>query len=385
MSSNVRKQCSDPTLKLRDLLARSPDKNLAALFHDRKASYSFNTRAAIFRGCQELSLKPGDEILAPDYNCGSELDAVRCAGLDVTFYPINRRTHINLAEVEARITPKTRAIYLIHYFGFLQPQAQALRDICDRHGLYLIEDCALSLLSGKTPVEGHIGDISVFCFYKFFPVLGGGALVVNNPDLQQPVDFNSRAPRKSVYKQRLRIILGMLIGIRGLNTLRKLRPRKTSEPAPDARRDLPDVPAHYYFDPRLQNARMDLFASWPLRSFDVEDVRQKRRENYLTYLKILSNLDGVTPLFPGLPETACPLNMPVLVKNRDHIAQALVEKGISATPWWAGYNRHLGWNAANQDALFLKDHVLALPSHQYLGRAEIEYIVSALKALAIST
>ena len=159
------------------------------LFAGRRVNYSFNTRVAIRKAVDLLGLKPGDEVLAPAYNCGSELDPLRHAGLSIRLYPITAATGIDPNQLESMIGPRTRAIYMTHYFGFLQPETSTIRNLCDEHGLHLIEDCALSLLSGDAPAEGRAGDISVFCFYKFFPVLAGGALVINSDKITTGAAF----------------------------------------------------------------------------------------------------------------------------------------------------------------------------------------------------
>src|SRR5262249_16327709 len=84
-------------------------------------------------------------------------------------------------DVARKIGPKTKALYLVHYAGFPGPVAE-MRELADRHGLPLIEDCALSLLSsdGTVPL-GTTGDIGIFCLYKTLPVPSGGALTVNGP------------------------------------------------------------------------------------------------------------------------------------------------------------------------------------------------------------
>ncbi len=186
-----------PTLEIGLFPKTHPSGGALALFAGRRATFTFSTRVAIRRACDLLGLVPGDEVLAPGYNCGSELDPLRHVGLVIRLYPVDLSTQIDPDAVESRIGPRTRAIYVTHYFGFLQPHLPALRALCDRHGLYLIEDCALSLLSGSQPADGRAGDVAVFCFYKFFPVIGGGALVVNrdlpgNPSPLRP------APAKQI-------------------------------------------------------------------------------------------------------------------------------------------------------------------------------------------
>lgn len=364
-----------------NLFTRDPAGGVPALFRGRRVSYSFNTRVAIRKACDLLGLLPGDEVLAPAYNCGSELDPLYHAGLTVTLYPVDRQARIDPAAVERLITPRTRAIYMTHYFGFLQPETTALRALCDAHGLFLIEDCALSLLSGKAPAEGRAGDVSVFCFYKFFPVIGGGALAINNDRITAEARFDAAPPAGFVGKAIVRAGLGMTLGAKRrtalIDLLKRLRGKPAATPA-IGRTGRQDMPAHYYFDPRLRNARISQFAARPIRAVDVAAVIAARRENYRTYLALLPEMPGVTPLFPDLPAEASPLGMPVLVENRDALSAALVAQKISATPWWAGYNRNLDFDSS-ADACHLKDHVLSLPAHQYLGTAEINHIAGVLR------
>lgn len=374
--------CGDLPAKLRDLFTRNPAGGIPALFRGRRVHYSFNARVAIRKACDLLGLGPGDEILAPAYNCGSEMDPLRHAGLAIRLYPVDRRTRFDPDAVARMIGPRTRAIYLTHYFGFLQPDAVALRSICNRHGLFLIEDCALSLLSGAAPVEGRTGDVAVFCFYKFFPTLAGGALVVNNDALGGDIRFDGRPPVRDMAKRLVRAGLSMTLGAEGsAAALRLLRRGRApgAPPAPDPS-GRPDMPAHYYFDPRLRDAPISRFAARPLRAFDATQAISARRGNYRLFLEHLADMPGVAPLFPDLPDDACPLSMPVLVERRDALAAALAARGIPATPWWAGYNRHLDW-AGCEDACHLKDHVLSLPLHQYLGPLAIAHIAQELRTL----
>lgn len=369
--------CASPGLSLGSLIARDSAGGVPALFAGRRVSYSFNTRVAIRRSCDILGLKPGDEVLVPAYHCGSELDPLLAAGLSVRLYPVDRSTRIDPDDITRRITPQTRAVYLTHYFGVLHPNTAAIRQLCDDHGLWLIEDCALSLLSGVTPAEGRAGHVALFCFYKLFPVLGGGALVLNTDRMTAPVVFANPAPRKLVVKALIRAVLDAVLGRAGIAALRKLRPRKDTAPA--ARATYPDMPANYYFDPALEGAGISHVTTRAIGAFNVAGTIRARRANYHQYQVALAGLPGVTQLYPSLPDDACPLNMPILVENRDAVCAALTAQGIGATPWWAGF--HQGIDVSGfPDAAYLKNHLLALPLHQTMGTAHIAHVVDRLAA-----
>ncbi|MFO0768789.1 MAG: DegT/DnrJ/EryC1/StrS family aminotransferase [Nitrospiraceae bacterium] len=77
-------------------------------------------------------------------------------------------------------------MYVIHYYGILD--LTEILALCRRHRLAaLIEDCAMALYSRREgrPVGGD-GDVAVFSLWKSVAMPFGGALVVNNPDLQMP-------------------------------------------------------------------------------------------------------------------------------------------------------------------------------------------------------
>lgn len=387
MAARALPYCGNLQARPGDLVRRDPAGGVLPLFAGRRAGFSFSTRVALRRACDLLGLKPGDEVLAPAYNCGSELDPLRAAGLALTLYPVDRRTRIDPDAVEQRITARTRAVYVTHYFGVLHPETATLRALCDRHGLALIEDCALSLLSGVQPAEGApgggLGDVAVFCFYKFFPTLAGGVLVINTDRIPGPLSFPAPAPRQAAIRHLARMGLDSLPGARGL--LQRLRPRPDAPDLTPAPGSHPDMPGHYYFDPGLTDAGISGLTARTLRSFDVAATIAARRAHYCAWLDALTDLPGVRPLFPDLAPETCPLSLPVLIApdqspGRNALAAALTARGIAATPWWAGYNRHLEF-AGQTDACHLKDHVLSLPVHQQLGPGAVEHMARALHAL----
>ena len=88
-------------------------------------------------------------------------------------------------KVEALITPRTRAIWVTHLWGFAA-EVDKLRDICDRHGIYLLEDCAHICLGEykgkKLGTWGHIGTFS-FNMGKQLATGEGGMAIMNDDKL----------------------------------------------------------------------------------------------------------------------------------------------------------------------------------------------------------
>lgn len=370
----------NPQISLRSLFERDSAGGVQGWFGDRHIAYSVNARAAIRNVCKLLDLGPGDEILAPAYHCGSEIDPLLKCGAAVSLYSIDRSTNINLKDLEERISPRTKAIYVIHYFGFCQPEIGVIQRLCRERDIYLIEDCALALFSeGKAGQPGAFGDVSVFCFYKYFPVAGGGALVVNNPTL----DVNYRFERPPPISIAARTLLRRILGPKRLKFVTTVLKRTLGRsPVPKGTRNgatrLAGIPAHYYFDSALENARMSVFARWPLLSFNVKDTIQKRRANYTIYLRELHGLSSVRPLFPELLDGVCPLSFPMIAVDRDGLCDALKALSISETTWWLGYHKDLDCSEF-RDTQFLKNNVLVLPTHQFLNERHVVFIANHVK------
>ena len=138
-------------------------------------------RVAIARALEMMGLAPGDRVLVPAYHCASMIDPLAWTSAEPVFYRIKADLMVDEADLETKIDPRTRAVMVTHYFGFPQ-NLERIRDLCDRHGLFLIEDCAHSLygsVNGR-PI-GSVGDFAITSLTKFLPVSEGGALVTKDP------------------------------------------------------------------------------------------------------------------------------------------------------------------------------------------------------------
>ena len=146
--------------------------------------YFHRARNAIYHLFRSLRLAPGETVLVPDYHNGNEVQAIRAAGVTVRFYRIGRNLEVDLEHLTRSRGPRAPAsLFVIHYFGWPQPVKELLA-LCEAHGMLLVEDCALSLLSETLgrPL-GSFGRYATFCLYKTLPVPNGGVLVANDGGL----------------------------------------------------------------------------------------------------------------------------------------------------------------------------------------------------------
>lgn len=124
--------------------------------------------AALHLAFAALDLGPGDEVIVPSLTFVATANAVAYTGATPVFADIvsPEVPLIDPEAVRALITPRTKAICPVHYAGYVADMV-ALRALCDRHGLALVEDAAHSpgARSPEGPA-GSLGDISCFSFFS---------------------------------------------------------------------------------------------------------------------------------------------------------------------------------------------------------------------------
>jgi perosamine synthetase len=126
-------------------------------------------------------VQPGDEVISPGLTVVMDAYATIFCGATPVFADVELDTwNLNPASVEALITPKTRAIVTVSWFG-LPSNLVALREIADRYGLALIDDSAETMLPRTHQNDAwNLADIRVFSFEskKHFSTGGEGGMVV---------------------------------------------------------------------------------------------------------------------------------------------------------------------------------------------------------------
>ena len=382
--------CGPPGLGTQQIFGHTVLNNVIAWFDNAPIFFVYMARTAIRQSCKILGLSEGAEVLAPAYNCGSEIDPLIKSGASVKFYRIDKSAMVDINDLQKRITGKTKVVYVTHYFGFSQP-IKEIKALCIKNDLFLIEDCALSLFSSDGHKKlGTTGDIGIFNFPKTLPVPDGGALLINNPELFTHYDFTEpefisvfrkMLPlfKSTIYRQFPIISLGNLL----FNSITKKALVSAKNEWQAKANGLPDIPGSYYYDERLSNKAMSKLAKQMLQSFNVEQIITRRRENFSYFLNLVDGLQNISPLFATLPEGVCPLAFPIQVKQRNRLCNDLKRHMISAIPWWAGFHRGINSWEDFPDACFLKNNTIALPIHQDLNFKDIEFMFKTLKNIIL--
>jgi len=138
-----------------------------------------------------LGVQPGDEVVVPDFTFIAPAECVARLGATPVFADIDPRTlQISPESVESLVGPQTRGIIAVDLFGQCAPYGK-LREIAQRHGLWLLEDSAQAFGATQDGKQAcTFGDIATTSFYPSKP-LGcygdGGAIFTANKDLAQKV------------------------------------------------------------------------------------------------------------------------------------------------------------------------------------------------------
>jgi dTDP-4-amino-4,6-dideoxygalactose transaminase len=125
--------------------------------------------AALHIAMLAAGIGPGDEVIVPAITFVATAAAVRyCGGTPVIADVVgDHDLGIDPADVEARITENTRAVCAVHYAGYAA-DVSALRSMCDKHGLALIEDCAHSPSATAAGSERKLGGFGLAGTFSFF-------------------------------------------------------------------------------------------------------------------------------------------------------------------------------------------------------------------------
>jgi dTDP-4-amino-4,6-dideoxygalactose transaminase len=158
---------------------------LSAFCGGRPARTATSATAAIEMALQLAGIGPGDEVITSAQTFFTALNMIVKVGARPVFVDCDLVTrNIDLAQVEAAITPRTRAILPTHWPGSLVDM-DALYALARRHGIRAVEDAALVIGSRwKGRNVGALGDLVTFSFHpnKNMTAIEGGAVVVNNED-----------------------------------------------------------------------------------------------------------------------------------------------------------------------------------------------------------
>jgi dTDP-4-amino-4,6-dideoxygalactose transaminase len=158
---------------------------------------------ALYLALRALNIGAGDEVITTPFTFIATAETISMVQATPVFVDIDATTfNLDLEQLAAAITPRTKAIIPVHLFG--QPlDMTRLMAIAQAHNLYVIEDCAQA--TGAKWVDRRVGSIGQIGCFSFYPTknLGacgdGGAVTTNDPDIAAQIRMLRDHGRRSGY------------------------------------------------------------------------------------------------------------------------------------------------------------------------------------------
>lgn len=304
-----------------------------------------------------LNIQPGDEVIAPSYTFVSTVNAFVLRGAKIVFadsYP--EHPNIDPKQIEALITPRTRAIVVVHYAG-VACDMDAIMSLAERYKIPVVEDAAQAIDSFyKSRPLGSIGCLSTFSFHETKNIISGegGLLVINDKQ----------------YIQRAEIIRE-----KGTNRSSFFRG---------------EVDKYGWVDIGSSFLPSDIIAAYLYAQLEQLDAIQRRRlEIWHRYLQALTPVVGAYGIkLPSIPDYATNnAHMFYLdcasLQQRSQLIQYLELAGIKAvfhyqslhrSPYFQGL--HDGRSLPNAD--HFTDSIVRLPMYFDLSNDEVDFVCAQI-------
>jgi len=309
-----------------------------------------------------LGYGPGDEVIVPAQTHVATAHAVELTGARAVFVDVDPLTgNIDIDQIEAAISPRTKAIAVVHYLGVPvdMPRVSAL---AKRHGLFLLEDCALAPGTWLDDVHAGLhGDAGVFSFYpvKHLTTAEGGMIILKDGELA-----------------------GRLRHLKAFGVNRTHGERK--------------IPGMYDAVALGFNYRMSEIHA----AIGIEQMKKlpsflvRRRENHERLETGLKGVSAVTILPQPIDKRFCSSHYCLglmldekIADKRPILMEALGEKGVGTSiyypqpvPRMTYYRERYGYEEKRfASAAAISDRIVALPVGPHLGLSEMDYILESIE------
>ncbi|MFY9378548.1 MAG: DegT/DnrJ/EryC1/StrS family aminotransferase, partial [Peptococcia bacterium] len=300
---------------------------------------------ALILAFRALEIGDGDEVIVPANTFIASVLGITENGAKPVFVEPDEFYNIDAEKIEEAITDKTKAILVVHLYG-QAANMNRIKEIADKHGLYLLEDCAQShgaRFAGR--MTGSWGDIGCFSFYptKNIGAFGdGGAIVTDNKEVYEKIKMLRNYGSRIKYHHE----------ILGLNS-------------------------------RLDEIQAALLS---VKLSHYAELRQERTQIANRYLDGISNPKIELPAIREGAEHVWHLFV-VRTDKRDELQAYLGEKGIMTQihypvpPHLAEAYSYLGHKIGDYPLTEkYADTVLSLPLFEGMTDEEIDYVIDAVNS-----
>ncbi len=322
-------------------------------------------RNALYYGLKQLNISKGDTVLLPSFLCRTIVEGF---DYNVKFYNVKRDFSADQVDIEKKIDENTKAVMIIHYQGFPQ-NIKEISKICKECDVFLIEDCARALFSkyrGKR--LGFFGDIGFYSIRKVIPSVIGGALVINNKNIDSPSHKSVKISRRHEEFVNDRI--------------EKFKKNYYNFKRDALKRDRENWIKDKWVERELfKNTSIYFDLPKPIKNImanvNEKQIIKKRVENFKLLSEILDK--HIERIFDELPKGICPINFPILIDNRNKIRNLVWDKGIETLIHWDSLMPEKA--KKNPNTMYLAKHELSLPVHHDLEEEHIRWMSSEINKI----
>lgn len=295
-------------------------------------------------------------VLLPEYICES---VIKCFNKEqIAFYRLKENLEIDSDDLLNKITRSVNAVYIMHFFGSLQPEyiLSLLKAEKEKYGFTIIEDTTHSIFSKKKTV----GDYCIASLRKWFALPNGGVLYSDNSiNLNSYDDIQRSTDNDKAYA----MILKELYNRGQLDCNSEYRTIFAS--------------CEQKLDRQKEIKRISDFSEFLLGCNDIYKMAEKRKANFRSLKNKICDI-GIKQICSfSFSEEDCPFTLPVIVPDRDDFRRYLTENKIYCAVHWPfdGLARE-----ARPLAVSLSDHILSLPIDQRYGSEDMAYILNVIDA-----
>lgn len=316
-----------------------------------------NCTVALHLALKLVGVEKEDEVICPSLTFVATVNAIKYLDAVPVFADVVSLENLTISpqDIEAKITPKTKAIIVMHYGGFACDM-ETIMDIAKRHNLKVVEDaCHAPLSEYKGKKLGTIGDVGCFSFFsnKNISTGEGGMLVTNNKE------FYDRTK---------------LLRSHGMTSMSYERAKGHS-----TEYDVIESGYNYRMD--------DIRSAIGVVQLDkIEEDLDKRAKIRKAYVELLKNIEGIIIPFQENLEFSSNYVMPILLKDstfekRNKIRSQLGELGIQTSVHYPAVHRFSIYKENYVDLPitdYAADNLITLPMYSKLTIGEVTLIVNAI-------
>ncbi len=360
-----------PTSSVSDARSASVLRSLPAPLDRPGVTFYAYGRAALLDAIQLIGFTPGDSVLFPEYICREVTEYVQRFDLEARYYRLQANLSPNVEDLTSAIDRRTKAVIVVHYFGFPQPTILDLQEVCRSRGLSLLEDNAHGFLScHKGRPLGSFGDAAIFSMRKTLRIRDGAALLLNCPELLRRNLRNQNVPRASRLVEWYWLLQGATMGVASRHPAlvwlgRRAKVRTGHILRAFALRSERQRNEGDWDIGRLSRG-MSGRSMWELSRSNVASIVGSRRQNYEHLLEWLGDAGDCHILWPRLADGVCPLEFPLLVNDGERAISELQRRWIEANYWPDLPGEVVGDRRRFTVANYFREHLIRLPIDESL-------------------